>query len=169
MQEEINHKTITVYIKGAKVTTNSLKAALCAVLRAREKHKQSVQRREAAYQEDVAVNRGKQSLRDLQDEGSELSNIEITDENIKSFERYARKYGIDYALKKDKAADPPRYYVFFRARDVKTMEAAFKEYTEYTTKEKKPSVKKKLNVAMKRTVPQWAREREKKKERTESR
>jgi len=169
MQEEINHKTITVYIKGAKVTANSLKAALRAVLRAREKHKQSVQRREAAYQEDVAVNRGKQSLRDLQDEGSELSNIEITDENIKSFERYARKYGIDYALKKDKAADPPRYYVFFRARDVKTMEAAFKEYSEYTTKEKKPSVKKKLSVAMKRTLPQRAREREKKKERTESR
>lgn len=169
MQEEINHKTITVYIKGAKVTANSLKAALRAVLRAREKHKQSVQRREATYQEDVAVNRGKQSLRDLQTEGSELSNIEITDENIKSFERYARKYGIDYALKKDKAADPPRYFVFFRARDVKTMEAAFKEYSEYTTKEKKPSVKKKLSVAMKRTLPQRAREREKKKERTESR
>jgi len=169
MQEEINHKTITVYIKGAKVTANSLKAALRAVLRAREKHKQSVQRREAAYQEDVAVNREKQSLRDLQDEGSELSNIEITDENIKSFERYARKYGIDYALKKDKAADPPRYFVFFRARDVKTMEAAFKEYSEYATKEKKPSVKKKLSVAMKRTLPQRAREREKKKERTESR
>ena len=169
MQEEINHKTITVYIKGAKVTANSLKAALRAVLRAREKHKQNVQRREAAYQEDAAVNRGKQSLRDLQTEGGELSNIEITDENIKSFERYARKYGIDYALKKDKAADPPRYFVFFRARDVKTMEAAFKEYSEYATKEKKPSVKKKLSVAMKRTLPQRAREREKKKERTESR
>ena len=171
MQEEINHKTITVYIKGAKVTANTLKAALRAVLRAREKHKQNVQRREALYQQedDVAVNRGKQSLRDLQDEGSELSNIEITDENIKSFERYARKYGIDYALKKDKAADPPRYFVFFRARDVKTMEAAFKEYTEYTTKEKKPSVKKKLTIAMKHTMPQRVREREKKKERTESR
>ena len=171
MQEEINHKTITVYIKGAKVTANTLKAALRAVLRAREKHKQNVQRREALYQQedDVAVNRGKRSLRDLQTEGSELSNIEITDENIKSFERYARKYGIDYALKKDKAADPPRYFVFFRARDVKTIEAAFKEYSEYTTKEKKPSVKKKLTVAMKRTLSQRAREREKKKERTESR
>lgn len=101
MQEEINHKTITVYIKGAKVTANSLKAALRAVLRAKEKHKQNVQHREAAYQEeDVAVNRGKQSLRELQTKGSELSNIEITDENIKSFERYARKYGIDYALKR---------------------------------------------------------------------
>lgn len=170
MQEEINHKTITVCINGAKVTTRVLKAALRALLRAREKHKQSVQRQGAAYQEeDVAVNRGKQSLRDLQTEGGELSNIEITDENIKSFERYARKYGIDYALKKDKAADPPRYFVFFRARDVKTMEAAFKEYSEYSTKEKKPSVKKKLTVAMKRTMPQRAREREKKKERTESR
>lgn len=170
MQEEINHKTITVCIKGAKVTTRVLKAALRAVLRAKEKHKQNVQRQEAAYQEDdIAVNRGKQSLRDLQDEGSEISNIEITDDNIKSFERYARKYGIDYALKKDKAADPPRYFVFFRARDEKTMEAAFKEYSEYTTKEKKPSVKKKLTVAMKRSLPQRAREREKKKERTESR
>ena len=171
MQEEINQKTITVCIKGAKVTTRVLKAALRALLRAREKHKQNAQRREAQYQQenDVAVNKGKQSLRDLQDEGSELSNIEITDENIKSFERYARKYGIDYALKKDKAADPPRYFVFFRARDEKTMEAAFKEYSEYTTKEKKPSVKKKLTVAMKRTLPQRAREREKKKERTESR
>lgn len=77
--------------------------------------------------------------------------------------QYARRYGIDYALKKDKGADPPRYFVFFRARDVKTMEAAFKEYSEYTTEEKK------LSVAMKRTLPQRAREREKKKERTESR
>ena len=167
MQEEINHKTITVYIRGAKVTAQTLKAALRAILRAREKHKQNVQRREAQYEheDDVAISRGKRTLRDLQDEGSELSNIEITDENIKSFERYARKYGIDYALKKDKTADPPRYFVFFRARDVKTMEAAFKEYSEYTVKEKKPSVKKKLRSAVKRTLPQRERMREKKKER----
>lgn len=167
MQEEINHKTITVYIRGAKVTAHTLKAALRAMLRAREKHRQNVQRRDAQYvqDDDVAINRGKRTLRDLQDEGSELSNIEITDENIKSFERYARKYGIDYALKKDKAADPPRYFVFFRARDVKTMEAAFKEYSEYTVKEKKPSVKKKLRSAVKRTLPQRERTREKKKER----
>ncbi len=134
MQEEINHKTITVYIRGAKVTAQTLKAALRAMLRAREKHRQNVQRRDAQYaqDDDVAISRGKRTLRDLQDEGSELSNIEITDENIKSFERYARKYGIDYALKKDKAADPPHYFVFFRARDVKTMEAAFKEYSELT-------------------------------------
>ena len=45
------------------------------------------------------------------------------------------------------------------------MEAAFKEYSEYTVKEKKPSVKKKLRSAVKRTLPQRERTREKKKER----
>lgn len=29
-----------------------------------------------------------------------VSNIEITDSNIKSFERVARKYGVDFALKR---------------------------------------------------------------------
>ena len=62
-------------------------------------------------------------------DGSKLSNIEITDGNIRSFERVARKYGISYSLKKDKSQNPPRYLVFFRAKDKKVIEAAFREYT----------------------------------------
>ena len=170
IQEEVNQKTITICIKCAKVTARLLKAALRALLQAREKHRRDAQRQEARHhREDGAiVNHGKQSLRDLQGSGSELSNIEITDENIKSFERYARKYGIDYALKKDKAADPPRYFVFFRARDVKTMEAAFKEYSGYATRERKPSVEKKLAAAVKRALPHRERAREHKRERDSS-
>ena len=70
MQEEINHKTITVYIRGAKVTAQTLKAALRAMLRARDKPRQNVQRRDAQYAQDgdVAISRGKRTLRDLQDE-----------------------------------------------------------------------------------------------------
>lgn len=41
-----------------------------------------------------------------------MSNIEVTDGNIKSFERVARKYGVDFALKKDVSSQPPRYLVF---------------------------------------------------------
>ena len=58
-----------------------------------------------------------------------VSNIEITDSNIKSFERVARKYGVDFALKKDKSGDIPKYLVFFKARDADALTAAFKEYT----------------------------------------
>ena len=73
------------------------------------------------------------------------ANIEITDGNIKSFERVANKYNIDFALKKDKAASPPRYLVFFKARDVDVMNAAFKEYSAKSlTKSKKPSIRKML-------------------------
>ena len=70
---------------------------------------------------------GKQSLASLKKQKIELTNIEITEKNIRSFEKYARKYGVDYALKKDRQSG--RYYVFFKARDVDTMKAAFKEFT----------------------------------------
>ena len=38
-----------------------------------------------------------------------VSNIEITDQNIKAFSATAKKYGIDFALKKDTTGEIPRY------------------------------------------------------------
>ena len=43
-------------------------------------------------------------------------------------EMIAKKYHIDFALKKDKTQSPPRYLVFFKGRDADVMTAAFKEY-----------------------------------------
>jgi hypothetical protein len=70
----------------------------------------------------------------------------VTDGNIKSFERTANKYGIDYALKKDTSEQPPRYLVFFKGRDVDVMTQAFKEFSAKTVKQKeKQSLKQKLS------------------------
>ena len=44
---------------------------------------------------------GKQSVKSLAKHGQGMTNIEITDKNIKCFEKYAKKYGVDFALKKD--------------------------------------------------------------------
>jgi len=53
----------------------------------------------------------------------------------------ARKYGVDYALKKDTLRATPRYLVFFKARDADALTAAFKEFTGKSLKrEKRPSV-----------------------------
>ena len=96
----------------------------------------------------------------MMEEGSQLTNIEITDNNIKSFEKVARKYSIDYSLKKDKSMDPPRYLVFFRAKDVDVMTAAFKEYTGMALKKsRKVSIRKRLQKAIQRSAKH--REREK--------
>ena len=76
-----------------------------------------------------------------------VSNIEITDENIKAFEATAKKYGIDFALKKDKSTSPPRHLVFFKGRDADVLKAAFDEFSKKKlTKEKLPSVRKVLSA-----------------------
>lgn len=65
-----------------------------------------------------------------------MSNIEVTESNIKGFDRVARKYGVDYAIKKDKSGEIPKYLVFFKARDADALTAAFTEYSGKKAKNK---------------------------------
>ena len=84
-------------------------------------------------------------MKQLVGQNQGVSNIEITDSNIKDFERIARKYGVDFALKKNKTGEIPKYLVFFKARDGDALTAAFKEYTAKNDRKKeRPSVLKKL-------------------------
>ena len=164
MQEEINQKTIAVAIKTTKVTGRVLRAALRALLR----HWNNKRHQKAHSKgKDAVVSHGKKSLKELQAQGHELTSIEITDDNIKSFEHCARKFGVDFSLKKDKTADPPVFYVFFRAKDEKLMEAAFKEYTADVTRDK-PSVRQKLQKLAKHMIPQRERVKQKDRNRNES-
>ena len=145
MQDEVNEKTVSLCIRCGKVTANLLKAAMKKALTKMEQEKQKLQGQKQPKQDkEDKTYKGKQSMDKLMKQNVQLSNIEITDGNIKSFERVAKKYSIDFSLKKDVNADPPRYYVFFKARDADVMTAAFKEYTgQSLNKDKKPSVRKK--------------------------
>lgn len=104
MQEQINEKTVALTVRSTKLTGRLLAKALNAVL-----HKMKRAR--------DAPPHGKQTLKQLAKQNAGLSNIEITNRNIKSFEPYARKYGIDFALKKDVSLTPPKWLVFFKGRD----------------------------------------------------
>lgn len=154
MQDEVNEKTVSLCIRCGKVTANLLKAAMKKALTKMEQEKQKLQGQKQPKQDkEDKTYKGKQSMDKLMKQNVQLSNIEITDGNIKSFERVAKKYSIDFSLKKDVNADPPRYYVFFKARDVDVMTAAFKEYTgQSLNKDKKPSVRKKLQQAISKSL-----------------
>lgn len=168
MQEEVNEKTIALCIKGGKISADILKTALAKLLREMEKTREKAQQKEQARAESKTgvAKRGKQSLDGMMKDGSQLTNIEITDHNIRSFERVARKYGIDYSLKKDKSVSPPKYLVFFRAKDVDVMTAAFKEYTGATLqKSQKVSIRKRLQKAIARSAKHREREKTKQKDR----
>lgn len=110
---------------------------------------------------------GKTTLRQLQKQGDKLSNIEITDQNIRSFEKVARKYDLSFALKKDATQDPPKYIVFFRGRDADVLQQAFMEYTRLEAKlEQKPSIRRRLANALKKALvisPMNQKERSKQK------
>ena len=67
-------------------------------------------------------------MKKLVGEGVGASSIEVTDGNIKSFERVASKYNVDFAVKKDKTTEPPKYVVFFKGRDADAVAQAFKEF-----------------------------------------
>lgn len=154
MQDEVNEKTVSLCIRCGKVTANLLKAAMKKALTKMEQEKQKLQGQKQPKQDkEDKTYKGKQSMDKLMKQNVQLSNIEITDGNIKSFERVAKKYSIDFSLKKDVNADPPRYYVFFKARDADVMTAAFKEYTgQSLNKDKNPSVRKKLQQAISKSL-----------------
>lgn len=136
MQDEINEKVVALSVKGAKLTAEMLQKAIKAML-AQAKKQQEKQPH------------GKQTLKQLAKQNAGLSNIEITEGNIKSFEQTAKKYGIDFALKKDSTETPPRYLVFFKGRDADALTAAFKEFSaKKLTQEQKPPIRK-LIVSLK--------------------
>ena len=132
MQDKVNEKVVSLAIKTSKLTAGVLQSAIKALLK-----KGKGQLTKAPH--------GKVTMRQLMKPGEKVTNIEITDANIKAFESTAKKYGIDFALKKDVTESPPRYLVFFKARDADALTAAFKEFSaKKLSREQKPSIRKAL-------------------------
>ncbi len=130
MQEEVQSRTVTLAISTTKLTARTLRAAIRKLLAAWKKGRDSPK-----------IPHGKQTVKQLIGQNAGVSNIEITDSNIKSFEKVARKYGVDYAVKQDRSVSPPKYLVFFKARDADALTSAFKEFSAKTVqKVRKPSV-----------------------------
>ena len=132
MQEEVTGKSVALIVDGAKMSEQVLEKAIRAYLDA-QKNKQP------------KIYRGQQSLKHLAQQNAGLANIEISDQNINSFTHVAKKYHVDFALKKDTSADHPRYLVFFKSRDADAITAAFQEFT--AVKMRKPSIRKRLEQA----------------------
>ena len=127
MQEQINERSVALSIKAAKITGRLLAKAIRAFLKkARE----------------PTVTHGKQSLKTLSKHGASLSSIEITGDNIGSFSSSARKYNVAFALKRDDSETPPKWIVFFKAKDADALTAAFNEYSKSQLRQnaRKPSL-----------------------------
>ena len=134
LQEEVEQKTFNIVVSTTKLTARTILNAGRTALQ--------------QYQSKLLADKssGKQSVRMLLRQNRGVSSVEIDKTNIKGFERYAKKYGIDYAIRKDTSEVPPRYLVFFKAPDAEAFHSAFKEYSaSLLNKDKRPSVLAKLH------------------------
>ena len=130
MQEEVENRTLTLIVSGTKFTGRLFKAAVSKYMAHRKEKKLEKQR----SRDSPVTPKGKQTVKQLIGQNQGVSNIEINDPSIRDFERIARKYGVDYAVKKDRSASPPKYLIFFKARDADALTAAFSEYTQKKVK-----------------------------------
>jgi hypothetical protein len=127
VQEQINEKSVALYIKAGKLTGRVLAQAMRAFLK--------------KAREQTPPKHSKQSVKSLTKQGAKLTNIEISGANIGDFKKTARKYNVDFAFKRDDAETPSKWLAFFKAKDADTLTAAFNEYSKITlkrTKSKKP-------------------------------
>lgn len=140
MQEEVENRTVTLVVSGTRFTGRLLKSAISKYM-AHRKEKKQLKSRDASVKP-----QGKQTVKQLIGQNQGVSNLEITDPSIREFEKIARKYGVDYAVKKDRSTVPPKYMIFFKARDADALTAAFTEYSAQKVKKaSRPSVIAKLN------------------------
>lgn len=164
MEEEVNQRVVSLSVNTSKMTAgvlvNTMKNFLVREHQALNQH--------AA--ERKAHEHGKMTLKDLMAQNAGAESVVISDDNIKSFDRVARKYNIDYSLKRDKTQDPPKYLLFFKARDRDTMMTAFREYVQKNEKYKqKHPMKQKLKEyeeMRKRLNKQRSKEKHKHQERS---
>ncbi len=136
MQEEVEQRTLTLVINGTKFSGRVLKSAVSKFV--------AFYRNQKAKKINVHP-KGKQSVKQLTRQGQGVNTMEIDDANLRQFERIARKYGVDYAVRKDVTTETPRFLVFFKGRDADAIMAALKEFS--STKELKserPSLLQKL-------------------------
>ena len=151
MQEEVEQRVVTLIVDCSKLTEQALMDALRKVLQKLKEEKQNKQPH------------GKMTVKQLAAQNKGMQSIEVTDKNIGSFTKIARKYGIDFAP--FKAKDQDRYLIFFKAQDTDAMTAAFQEYTAKVVKKKeRPSILEKL-AQFKALIKAAVVDRTKKKER----
>ena len=160
MQEEIENRTVNLAISTTKLTARGI-IRLAAKGLAYIKRKS----REAALKNEKPD--GRQTIQQLIGQNQGVTNIDISQIDLKGFEKYARKYGVDYAITKDKSVFPPKYLVFFKERDADAMTAAFNAYSaEVLAKSKRPSTLSKLHklIDAVKSIPTKVTSRDKQRE-----
>ena len=128
MQQEVEEKSVQFAVRTGQMSANALLKCLIAVKR----HLDEKMKNKAITDDRP---HGRQSVRDLIGQGEGVTRVDLDKEGIRDFHKIAKKYGVDYAVRKVKG-DNPKYVVFFKGRDQDAIKSAFTEFMDKQVKKK---------------------------------
>ena len=109
VDREIANKSVNIAIKMLKPELDQLMKGLSKAVQA------PVKAAGKAAVNKIHPTTGKQSVKTLIRQGQGVSSIPLADEGLKDFQKIAKKYGVDFAVVRDREKSPPVYTVFFKA------------------------------------------------------
>ena len=156
MQEEVENRTVNLAISTSRLSARTIVAGIRMYLQ----HQRNAAAKKPTKVEGV---HGKQTVKELIGQNQGVSRMPLGDASTRDFEREARKYGVDFAVTKDKSVHPPQYTVFFKARDNDALQQiADSLMAKQLNAEKKPSIVKQLEKlkALVASLPSKVRHKE---------
>ena len=123
MEQEVNIKTVCIATRSAEKAASVFKSALMDYI--------GIQKRLIGknHTDDKKTHTSRiVKVKDLRKDGSMIELVDMSDEELKNFRRFARRYGVSYAMEKNKDTDPPTYLIFLKANDRKLINRAVDEY-----------------------------------------
>ena len=129
MEEEVNQRVISLSFSTGRMTAGVIARAMSRFL-ANEHQALNRIAEERHNAKEHELPHGRMTIEELMSQNAGAERVEIDNEGIRSFNRIARKYGIDYSIFRDNTEQPPKYNLFFKPRDKDVMNLAFKEYIE---------------------------------------
>ena len=110
IDEEISRRTIAISVRASKLTARGLAYALGEAAK-------KIRKSQAPQ--------GKQTVKQLLRHGGEASAIDLPG-RAKDFDRVARRWGVDYAIKR---VEKGKYLLFFKAKQADAITGCFSEYS----------------------------------------
>ena len=162
VNEEVADKTVRLAISTTKLTVRTICRALSKYLQ----HRKNKKANKAVKDDHI---KGKQSVKQLIGQNQGVSSLPVGETGLKDFERIAKKYGVDFAIVKDKTVTPTKYMVFFKARDADAIAQVLAEYTAKQMKKQsqnRPSILNALKKFKELVANMPKKEHEKKKEKS---
>ena len=151
MQEDLENRSVTLIVNSSKFTARTLHNALSKFLEY-SKHK--------ARDHKNIYSHGKQSVKRLIGLNEGVSTVDLgKNASFGLFDKIARKYNVDYAVKKVEKDGETRHLIFFKGKDRDAVETAMAEYLQKSVPREKTKDRVSIRQQLRRTPVQPERNR----------